>query len=208
MSALPNAIQWIEFNARDPSAEAVLQALDAAIVAAGERIEEAKKLNDDEQLDFVVDSECEVLESLLGTAFVLSQTRITAICSAVLSAYDHLAPEKRAKLTFAKSKFDVLGVGPLVSGTTHSEVTAINALANYFKHRDEWPGIDWTKLTGASRDTSQIVLALGLTPLSTGNLRRGAKVFGWSAEKVGSIHRITAAIARWAAELVKHLESV
>jgi len=47
------------------------------------------------------------------------------------------------------------------------------ALANYFKHREEWDKLDWSALDKQSRRTAEVIEQVQLASGSTGNLRRG-----------------------------------
>jgi hypothetical protein len=59
-----------------------------------------------------------------------------------------------------------------------SKIELLWALANYFKHRDEWSSHSWTDPKGPEQHTVPVILAAGLKPGSTGNLRRGAEALG------------------------------
>jgi hypothetical protein len=71
------------------------------------------------------------------------------------------------------------------------------ALANYFKHRDEWEHSDWAAFTGQRKDTVDVLQQVGLEPGSTGNLRKAAKIFG-NAEFV-DVDRFADVIDEWSA---------
>jgi hypothetical protein len=72
----------------------------------------------------------------------------------------------------------------------------LDALANYFQHRDEWPSSDWSTLTDLSKRTADIVAAAGLTSGSTGNLRTGSTALGNVDYK--STARFGAIVGAWA----------
>jgi hypothetical protein len=59
-----------------------------------------------------------------------------------------------------------------------SKIELLWALANYFKHRDEWSSLSWTNPQGLERHTVPVILAAGLKPGSTGNLRAGVAALG------------------------------
>jgi hypothetical protein len=60
-------------------------------------------------------------------------------------------------------------------------LSSIDALANYFKHRDEWPN-EWNQLKDSQRNTASILRDLGLlkdergTIVRCGDFRDGFKL--------------------------------
>jgi len=62
----------------------------------------------------------------------------------------------------------------------------INAFANYFKHGDEWNG-SWSALTGQSKQTADVISAVGAQEFSTGNLCAGGKALGLADDDPGPL---------------------
>ena len=76
------------------------------------------------------------------------------------------------------------------TGSSYTDVQAINAIANYWKHQDEWPTREEKKagriatvwdaalMRPHERRNVEIVTDLGMSFGSTGNLRDAAKALG------------------------------
>jgi hypothetical protein len=142
------------------SYESVLVALGRGIRAAKERIDHGG--------DEYAESEVEVVENLLGVAFVACQPQITAVVEAVMNLPNHGCNRRALRAR-----------GPRFDGN-YSKVEVLWELANHFKHRDQWPRDTWTnppnKLT---EHTVKVITAAGLRYNSTGgNLRTGAEALG------------------------------
>jgi hypothetical protein len=88
------------------------------------------------------------------------------------------------------------------SGCTLAE--GINAFANYFKHRDEWPN-DWSSLMGKEKETVRVIRAFGASEGSTGNLRTGLEGMGYPDYNVGSMGED---LQRWYEGTYAHCQSV
>jgi hypothetical protein len=69
-------------------------------------------------------------------------------------------------------------MGPTLTSSAITLIQFMDAVANYFKHRDEWDEWDWSKLTGQSKRTADVIQAGGLKHGTTGNLRAGAAMLG------------------------------
>lgn len=202
-------ISLLRIHVHDDTLERVLDSIAAAIAAAVERVNKASASGDEEYAEFLAETESPMIEALLGTAFIASQTRITAIYAGARGVYGSLEPSRQAKLPPLEEKRDVFALGATMAGSTYSEVAVINAVANYFKHNDEWdhPG-DWSKLTKQSKATANTIMSIGLTSGSTANLRRAAEAFGWDASKPESIHQIAAPISAWGEKLLALVQAV
>jgi hypothetical protein len=182
LSMATNALlALLDLALRDTTFENVLRHLGEGVSAASRRANSAEGHED--WVDAIVDEECDFIEDILGAAFVVCQTRITAITSMALRLRE-TAEAKGAPFTaFGGRREDVRALGDAASlsatpGSSFSKVEVLWALANYFKHRDEWRSIDWTKLGSREQVTVKVIMAAGLEPSSTGNLRRGARALG------------------------------
>lgn len=177
------------------------------IAAAQDRyteIEQAAAEGDD--IDWLVDESAELIENLLGAVYVVCQARITNVISAVKHLGDYCTKNNVTTKNLVTGKAALLALGRPVSKLAVSEVTALNALANYFKHRDEWSEqVDWTKLTGQSLDTATIIMQLGLKPLSTGNLSTGAAALGNSNSRTVGV--FDDAVGAWCGQIVAMVEA-
>ena len=57
-----------------------------------------------------------------------------------------------------------------------TQVKLIDALANFYKHKDEWPAGAWNSLDGQSGQTAKILQAVGIEQYSTGQFRTGLSI--------------------------------
>lgn len=108
---------------------------------------------------------------------MVCQTQITAIVQAVLRCRALAVKEGLAVTAFGDRDYEVRHIGPRFDAQ-YSKVEILWALANYFKHHDEWSSRSWTSKQGPERHTIPVILAAGLQPGSNGNLRTGAKALG------------------------------
>lgn len=166
----------------DNTFENVLRHFGEGVSSASHRANSAEGHED--WVDAVVDEECDFVEDILGAAFVVCQTRINAITSLALQLRERAMAKGAPFVAFGGRKEDVRALGeaaplPAMPGrSSFSKVEVLWALANYFKHRDEWRKMDWTKLGDLERRTVKVITAAGLSSGSTGNLRQGAEVLG------------------------------
>lgn len=155
-----------------------LDPIGRAIGETSKRIEEIVRSTHTNDADILVDDGCELIENLLGAAFIVCQTQITAVLSAGVQLASYCA-KKGVKFTaFAATKDAVLATGAPVMNGGVTKIQFIDAVANYFKHRDEWSAIDWSSLTGLSKRTADKIQLGGLSAGSTGNLRSAAQALG------------------------------
>lgn len=163
---------------RDSTYRDVLHAIAEGIRASMDRINELPDNSDPEWQEIVGDEESDLVENLLGAAFVVCQTQITAVTSRALRL------RKRCEQHFEFAAYtgsanSVWSLGePLAHLAGVSKVEMILALANYFKHHEEWPSNDWSKLNGKPRKTADTIQQIGLRPGSSGNLRIAAELLG------------------------------
>jgi hypothetical protein len=120
-----------------------------------------------EWIDQIIDDETEVVEYLLGTAFVLCQAYITDVVSTVVSLHEFATSKNISLKTTTNKKRDVLRFGYKSDGFSPTEV--IDGFANYFKHRDEWT-TNWQKLPERNQKTVKIIQSAGAESGCTGNL--------------------------------------
>lgn len=190
--------------------ERVLSPIRDGIRECNEIIDKAHNTGDDDYAQVIADDEMEVIEGLLGAVFMICQTQIERVTRTVELLHKHAKnvqpPKGPVKLnTTAASKGGVIAFGsPLVGTSNVNEIQALNAVANYFKHRLAWSG-DWAKTLAAaaavptpgphtkgkkskntkinSKDkqtaaTIKALQAIGLTQGSSGNLRTAAESLG------------------------------
>ncbi len=127
--------------------------------------------SDEGYIDAVSDEETSVIENLLGAAFVVCQTYLTGVVSQVTKLNKWCERQFGESLPSASGRrIDILGRGVSTSavttgGTRYTVSQVTDAFANYFKHRDEWKTVDWTKLDGQAQGTAsdqrQLLLPVG-----------------------------------------------
>lgn len=106
------------------------------------------------------------------------QARLTAVVSEALPLAKYVE-RMQSPLPFATptaSRTTLLSFGPPVVGQV-TPVAAIDAVANYFKHREEWS--NW-KPTAKSKNKTTIttITAVELAWTSASNLRTAARALG------------------------------
>ena len=195
------SLKLVELAASDQAYRRVLDALAVAIQEAGNRVDNVAGSGDEQWEDAVVDEECDLIENLLGAALVVCQAQITAVASRALRFRKVAIAENGSFSAFGGKKDDVRALGQAISAKVPvPRVEMLWALANYFKHREEWQKLDWSKLDAQSKRTADLIGQVGLESGSTGNLRRGAEALGNS--EYGRVDRFADAIDSWASDVV------
>lgn len=103
----------LDMALRDPTLENVLRHLGEGVAAASARANSAEGHED--WVDAGVDEECDLVEDLLGAAFVVCQTRITAITSLALQIRARALTQGKPFATFGGKKEDVRALGETAS---------------------------------------------------------------------------------------------
>jgi hypothetical protein len=151
---------WLfDYAINDDTYGNVLTALASGISKVSRRIQ---RLPDEVDAD----DECQIIENMLGTAYVVCQAQITAVAE----------PASRVPgQTLAPSYARSLGPG---FDTNYSKVQILWALGNYFKHRDGWTAETWIKPDKKSAHTVSAIIAAGLSRGSTAICGRARKRWG------------------------------
>jgi len=181
--------------------EEVLRPIGAEIRSAVEAADEAQKKDD----DWGIDDELELIEMSLGICFVVAQTQIARVISHARRLHEWHEHHSKRKILLGIEGFrkdEMLGVvTSRIGGSTHTAVEGINAFANYFKHRDEWPA-DWTQLRKRNEiRTAAVIRKFGAEPGRSGNLKRGYKSLFGDAARYNEVPRIVDAVRDWARAL-------
>jgi hypothetical protein len=161
---------WIKFVSDNVSLQRIASDLHEALSRVHDRIE---KLPDEEWASDHAYFESEVAEGLIGTVFVLYQTYLTSVVSIVIGlAEDGYAgaPSKKVDILRLESP-------PITAAAGYTRMEVVNAVANYFKHRDEWPA-DWSAAAGQTKNTIDVISAIGLSSNEHFNLAKAAKALG------------------------------
>lgn len=200
-------IDLIRIHTGPTPLERVLQTLGDAVDACTGAITRAESSGDAEYIDAVIDDECDVIENLLGAAFVVCQADITAVISHVNHMHKRAFADGHRLSSSDNSKAGMLSLdNQLVATSPYSYVQVIDAVANYFKHRDEWRGL-WTQFPPASSQgkTVAIITVVGAEQGSTGNMRTGVTALGISNYRNLTI--LYDHIASWADNVATAYES-
>jgi len=208
------ALRLMEIKTRGETLERLHQAIETEITASLITMQKSAASENDDFIESITEEECLAIEELLGLAFVAAQSFINAIRTELIIVAKISAHEFGASLSFAlePKAYDALKLPPML-GATYSAVQAVNAVANYWKHSEEWPVRDETSggrirevwdfgaLRGNEKTTVEIVTALGLVPNSSGNLRKGAKALG--VREFDDLSPIRSVLSGWSTELLK-----
>ena len=181
-----SALRWATHS--DHFINHVVEVLgEAASVSAGRLVVLERRLADletecDPGDPYDLEYEEELLETVLGSMFVAWQVFLSTMISAVLDLDSHCRSELKLRLSIAQGKAPRRGIlrfgTPAVGKTGHTGPEIIDAFANYFKHRDEWPN-DWRSLTHSKGAyTAGIIHSCGARDNSQKNLRLGIQKLG------------------------------
>ena len=190
----------LDHAVHDDTYASVLPTLAAAVNAAATRVKKADQNGSPEIAQLLADDEAEVVENLLGSAYVLCQTPITAVARAALRARDQALDGGSAFPAFGEKPHEVRALGDCFDAN-YSKIEVLWAFANYFKHRDEWDCSTWDNPTGLAKFTVPVIKAAGLQPSSTGNLRTGAEAL--CNPDYSNMSVFEDIIRRWASEVRK-----
>jgi hypothetical protein len=123
--------------------------------------------------DLVLDpSDQELDEALLGVGFVTCQAGMAHVASRAIDLAAFCQANGIAQLGTWVAKDDVYKQAPELHAGGPSKIVFLNAVANYFKHRDEWPDVGWAQLAGLSARTAQTIGVAGLARGAKDNLRK------------------------------------
>lgn len=182
--------------------DAILGPIGNGIDAIGKFVNAADMSENEEYAQMIADDEVEVIEGLLGVAFVVCQTQIERVVHSVGLLHRHAESfTTPLPLTTTKTgKSSVMAFDSVRVGTsTVTRIEAMNAVANYFKHRDSWPG-DWRKARGQAASTIDTIQKIGLEQGSSGNLRTASEALGNPSGYI-KVSRFADAIRDWQSTL-------
>lgn len=184
----------------------VLESIQEAINVCDRAISDVQKNSEPDYIDAVGDTECDVIEALIGTAFVTAQTEITATASRVKRLHNKFKRDRPdfTLSTTTSAKANIFHTSSPIVRSPYSAVEILNGFANYFKHRDEWDA-QWRNATPPQQDTIAVIMAAGAEPGSTGNLRTAAHVLG--ADGINGLIEFSEIIANWRKSLAAGYEA-
>lgn len=142
--------------------------------------------------------EQERIEDLLGVAFVAAQVYLTTVRTSMLRRSEILQKRKGSPLSFITDPkaYDIFNCdNPTEPKSQQSYVRVVNAVANYWKHHDEWPERvdqarsiefgetpvprwDISKVNKGAQTTIELVTAIEMWPNRSINMQVAADALG------------------------------
>jgi hypothetical protein len=153
-------LRLLDLSIGADSYKRVLDSLGVGIRAAINRIDTSADAEE------IAEYETEIIENMLGVAYVTCQPQISAVLNAALRIPGHSLTAR-----------ELLKLGPRFN-EEYSMIEVLWELGNYFKHRDQWSRNTWTKPCKREKRTVKVIKAAGLRYGCTGNLRKGAEALG------------------------------
>jgi hypothetical protein len=196
-------LEFGRFHTHSGPLKRVLNSLGEAVSASGKVIERARASGDEYYLDSVADDEADVVEGLVGAAFVVSQTQITGVVSSIKRLVRRASNDGHTLTSCSGTKEGILQMAsPTIGTTAVSRIQVIDAMANFFKHHDEWT-VPWSSLAPNQKRTADIVVTVGGSEGSTGNLRTGLDALGIDYDRLDDLHD---EISTWARTVIDTYE--
>ena len=134
----------------------------------------------------------EQAETIFGIAFVSAQTYITGTVSDMIEIGDNEALTKSEMLAIGSPK-----VGEI------SKVQLINAIANYYKHHEEWS--NW-KPEGKNKRTIAALESCGISENTTYPCHEAAQII-WPSEVLCELNEMLDVLVRWRENLLQHVKN-
>jgi hypothetical protein len=152
-----------------------LLAIGSALRGSSDFMESIASREEGEDLSAITDSECEVVEELLGVAFVLCQVNITECVSWVQRLLRLVRKEQKHLKTVTGGRVSLMRHGK-PAGQKYAPVEIIDALANYYKHHSQWES-GWP-ITNWNKATIPVLRHIGASHGYSANLRNGSEHLG------------------------------
>ena len=171
-------MKWQEIDWRFFSTRRIFQALSDALKDVECDFSEAQE-------SFEIDDALEHTESLLGIAFVMAQTYIAGTVSdayKLMGSGSNLTKEQLLK-----------DYGDRLAGSAVTRMELCDAIANYFKHHDEWNS--WSA-TGRHQKTVSILRAAGIEENDDFPCRKAADIL-WSNNDGSDLEPLLSLISSW-----------
>ncbi len=134
----------------------------------------------------------EQAETIFGIAFVSAQTYIIGTISDM----------KEVGGDRALSKPEMLAIGSKRVGEI-SKVQLINAIANYYKHHEEWS--DW-KVEGQNKRTIAALNSCGISKNTPYPCHEAAQII-WPSEVLCELNELLDILVRWREKLLQHVKN-
>jgi hypothetical protein len=142
----------------------------------------------------------EVVEHLIGSAFVLAQTSVTQAVSLLKRMHE----DAGCPPWIPKDKAAVLATAaPIHSETGISQITIINTAADYYKRRAEWKDAEWAGPRHKNKTIANAV-ALGLGSRGYHNMTHALRELQIYPDDMAPLSQI---VGNWREALADHLRA-
>lgn len=133
-----------------------------------------------------IDEALEQLEGFFGIGFITAQIYITGSVADI---------RKISRITSKPNKENLLkNFSNFISGTTITEMQLCDAVANYFKHHDEWA--DWIPAPNELRKkTIDVLNEVGITQTTAHPCQEAAKIL-WGVNTL-DLDALLSTLAEW-----------
>lgn len=197
------SIRYLGYAAKDDTVTHLMDDLARAIRRSEEICDEASE--DCNQDDYV--------EDLIGTSFVVLQTKIRRVSLKAVSLNEDLRAFGLNTIPSFENEGAVRALGDKYADTEATLVELAWDIGNYFKHRDEWRPEVWDEEAEGevnsiknARRTRKSVERVGIAwNLTAGNMRTAYKFLGMMP--YSSCARLAEAVQRWADRVHNHAKT-
>lgn len=107
------------------------------------------------------------LENILGLYFIVAQNFISSVIFITNRYIKQFSKDNPSQREIKKIDLICSDFNDMVPGYNFTKVQAINAIANYYKHKDEW-GNKWCDQKNKNQE---IVIKLGMKPKNLNNIQ-------------------------------------
>ena len=142
----------------------------------------------------------EVVEHLIGSAFVLAQVAITQAVSIVKRMHE----DAGGPLWIPIGKAEIMRTAaPFHSEIGQSEISIANVAADYYKHRYEWKAEEWAGPTYKNK-TIAAAAAIGLGPTGYHNLEHALRELQIYPDNLAPLAQL---VVTWREALADHIRA-
>ncbi|MCJ7706832.1 MAG: hypothetical protein MUO38_04350 [Anaerolineales bacterium] len=171
-------MKWYQFDWNRGSTQRILVTLADSLRDLESELDASKE-------QYQIDDALDRIESLLGISFVVAQGYVTSVVAAA---------RKLSPADPPISKEEVLGLhNETIPGTGITRLELCDAMANYFKHHDEWPA--WNH-KGPHHKTVAVLQAVGIDQLEVTPCIRAVEMLFPSSES-DELNKLYALITGW-----------
>ena len=179
----------------------VLHELRKTIQRIHERTIDITKDLAQDNAEFIWENTNSAIEDLHGAAFVICQSSVTAIVSRIKAVHQFAGSEGTPINSVPSEKKDLLTFrSSVIPSKTVTQIQAVDALANYFKHNDEWPR-GWVNADSRIKPTIDILHALGFQSGNNAILRGAMELFD------SNLLALANAVNEWHEAILKELKN-